>query len=971
MTLLTSHFLCFQEMQDDDFITWGNVRSLTSIISTKKENTEIADLEITKEEADTPHSNEKIASRVQDIETAPLPSHDDSMKELEPASTEQAVSTTFEEIENTLDGDVDLEDCDTTNHTTEDTPEVDLEVEDEIDANANAIRIPTSMVSTKRMHDLGHKDTSEASEKLHSRYSKTTEIKGHIDRNATSSQIMSLSAPIHSMQISAVEWMHTRENSDIPGGILADPHGMGKMRTVIALCAERTSMSRDHIRDGKVVSSSTVIITLPCLLDQWIYEIQRSLFPRPRILCHAGGKSALSKKNVFEIAGGYDFIVTTYTALHKDVKRSQWEANDDLSSRSQFLSIFWNRIILDEFHAVHTLDREWKEDILLLEAKYRWIVSARPLLSTLLVPNLLLLRFLRHPVTVLFDAPPEGDLEWSPDTISLFMTSMEEVTLRRTECLATDEPVVPQLEKPSITYTSVALPMEETQKHFYTCVRNTGAAKLRLRQRTLQQMDANEHGEFSMAREKLLFDAMLRAHVFEMVMRLRQSTVHPCLAVSSLLQKRRKLLGDVSRAEQLQEAETHRQRQDEAVMENFLRKLGVAHSGKGRGSKGKKGHSKEFIKNVVQNLKIEAEENSEGSAECGICFEEYRNERGMLLPCGHRMCSACCRQVLNRHDSKCPFCKGRTGYSEAVAIPQNFGLTQSSPTEEPSSACNGPTIANLDLDASWICSSKTDRVVDDILQLRGSTEKSLVRFVVLTEFVPYVSILADAFAKKNIPTLILPSSVRRRMHVRNLIHGKVIDRRVRSLATPGTGEGKTVSDRPSKAKRRRTSKQSQEQDETCPLAVTDVLEPLIGPPVVIGCHEVFRYGLSLSFADHIFFMEPSASGPLSEYRVLTRACHVGRTRPLAVTRYVAEDSIESDILNLSYPQEMKGASGCVNISHLIHQWQHTQNMLENDSAEGTRQKEPGSTNKSMSFVNLSQHCLDGSFEELCGMFGVN
>ena len=50
---------------------------------------------------------------------------------------------------------------------------------------------------------------------------------------------------------------------------------------------------------------------------------------------------------------------------------------------------------------------------------------------------------------------------------------------------------------------------------------------------------------------------------------------------------------------------------------------------------------------------------------CGICYEEYFNDRTLVyLNCGHNMCNECHQKLTINNEIKCPFCRNPTKINE-------------------------------------------------------------------------------------------------------------------------------------------------------------------------------------------------------------------------------------------------------------------------------------------------------------------
>jgi SNF2 family DNA or RNA helicase len=70
-----------------------------------------------------------------------------------------------------------------------------------------------------------------------------------------------------------------------------------------------------------------------------------------------------------------------------------------------------------------------------------------------------------------------------------------------------------------------------------------------------------------------------------------------------------------------------------------------------------------------------------------------------------------------------------------------------------------------------------------------------------------------------------------------------------------------------------------------------------GPPVMLISLRAGGLGLNLTAADHIFLLDPWWN-PAVEDQAADRAHRIGQSRPVLVTRLIAQDTVEERILAL-------------------------------------------------------------------------
>ncbi|KAK3896696.1 putative SWI/SNF-related matrix-associated actin-dependent regulator of chromatin subfamily A member 3-like 1 [Staphylotrichum tortipilum] len=139
------------------------------------------------------------------------------------------------------------------------------------------------------------------------------------------------------------------EPPEFYGGIVADPMGLGKTLTMIALIA-----AEKHSPSPLAGTSSLILVPPPRGLT-W-----RRHYRRDR----------LSKAG--EIAA-YDIVLSTYNTVSADWGGGQKAAN------SLLFSTHWKRIILDEAHMIRNTKSQMSQAVCTLEATARWAVTGTPI----------------------------------------------------------------------------------------------------------------------------------------------------------------------------------------------------------------------------------------------------------------------------------------------------------------------------------------------------------------------------------------------------------------------------------------------------------------------------------------------------------------------------------------------------------------------------------------------------------------
>ncbi|KAK3368855.1 SNF2 family N-terminal domain-containing protein [Lasiosphaeria ovina] len=147
------------------------------------------------------------------------------------------------------------------------------------------------------------------------------------------------------------------------GGIVADPMGLGKTLTMIALIAA----------DKQSVPSSSppsLILVPPPLLDTWEEQLGQHVRQGGLTWRRHYGKDKLTEAD--NIAT-YDIIISTYNTVSAD-----WN-NEQKATKSVLFSTPWKRIVLDEAHVIRNAQSQMSRAVCALNATARWAVTGTPI----------------------------------------------------------------------------------------------------------------------------------------------------------------------------------------------------------------------------------------------------------------------------------------------------------------------------------------------------------------------------------------------------------------------------------------------------------------------------------------------------------------------------------------------------------------------------------------------------------------
>ncbi|KLU92099.1 hypothetical protein MAPG_11046 [Magnaporthiopsis poae ATCC 64411] len=182
---------------------------------------------------------------------------------------------------------------------------------------------------------------------------------------------------------------HTDEPPEFCGGIVADPMGLGKTLTMIALAAtDHSEMFRDTSDTPKLEILPTLIIVPPPLLDTWQEQLEEHVKPGAMSWgLHYGDQKLTSA----EEAAKHHIILSTYHTVALD-----WGSQNS-THRSFLFSASWSRIVLDEAHMIRNAKSRLSKAVCALKATSRWAVTGTPVQNSIRDMESLL-KFIRaHP----------------------------------------------------------------------------------------------------------------------------------------------------------------------------------------------------------------------------------------------------------------------------------------------------------------------------------------------------------------------------------------------------------------------------------------------------------------------------------------------------------------------------------------------------------------------------------------------
>ncbi|KAF2710519.1 ATP-dependent DNA helicase [Pleomassaria siparia CBS 279.74] len=253
----------------------------------------------------------------------------------------------------------------------------------------------------------------------------------------------------------------------LKGGILAEEMGLGKTVELIALILHhKRQVPEGDVYDaytGTLVkaSGSTLIITPPSILEQWINEIHTHA---PELtVYHYKGLPALNGSKA-ELAGAtvenllrFDIVLTTYTVLSREVHfakpppdRSRRREKQHQIRKSPLMELSWWRVCLDEAQMVESGVSQAATVARIIPRCNAWAVSGTPLRKD--VQDLRgLLTFLR------FEPFANSRAAWERLDKPTFRALFNQISLRHTKEKIRDELRLPPQKRVVITVPFTAI----------------------------------------------------------------------------------------------------------------------------------------------------------------------------------------------------------------------------------------------------------------------------------------------------------------------------------------------------------------------------------------------------------------------------------------------------------------------------------------------------------------------------------
>ncbi|GJE94457.1 SNF2 family N-terminal domain-containing protein [Phanerochaete sordida] len=657
------------------------------------------------------------------------------------------------------------------------------------------------------------------------------------------------------------------------GALCADSMGLGKTLTMLALIlATKLDIPLDYSR-------TTLIVVPLSVLSNWEKQIEDHVKEGALSYCVYYGTG---RKMTPDELKKYDVVLTTYqTAATEHGNLGKNGANGPSQKKQKtdkgLFDMRWKRIILDEGHNIRNSKTKMAKAVCALDAQRRWVLTGTPIINS---PADLgsILKFLQvcRPLDNedFYKRMVLRPLKYGePEGVEVMKGLMSQICIRRTKEMQDSEGnhLVPL---PPVDITVVKVTLTDEARELYDSIDTISKERVgKLIER---------HGG--------LGNMAVTSNVLSMLTRLRQLALHPGL-----------------------------------LPPNYLEHLRTAAEDDDNPAPAIQLKSEDKIR--LQGMLRQAIEDNE---ECPICFGIVDDPR--ITSCSHVFCLACIAEVIAR-DPKCPMDRRPITMGDLIEPPPPTLLTQAPvrPMEED----------NSDLRSG--SSAKIEQLID-LLKLTPSTEKSLV-FSQFTSFldkiaerldeagIPYVRFDGGMSAKRRQETIArfsvplaedeapaqmltqAPTATQSGRATRARRKSTRSAAGVVDLTADDDGDDDFVApvdesdddsfiddsedERPKKkGKGKVKGKANGKRKASAPKADYDsLLTDGVNPKVMLISLKAGALGLNLTVANNVYLMDPWWQEGI-ESQAIDRCNRIGQTKPVHVYQLIAEDTVESKVLDI-------------------------------------------------------------------------
>ncbi|EKM54585.1 uncharacterized protein PHACADRAFT_197015 [Phanerochaete carnosa HHB-10118-sp] len=658
------------------------------------------------------------------------------------------------------------------------------------------------------------------------------------------------------------------------GALCADSMGLGKTLTMLALIlSTKLDIPIDYSR-------TTLIVVPLSVLSNWEKQIEDHVREGALSYCVYYGTG---RKMTPEELKKYDIVLTTYQTVakeHGDLGKNGANGPSQKKQKTEkgLFDVQWKRAILDEGHTIRNSKTKMTKAVCALAAQRRWVLTGTPIINSPADFGSIL-KFLqickpldnedfykRMVLRPLKDGDPSG--------VDIMKGLMSQICIRRTKEMQDSEGnhLVPL---PPVDITVVKVSLTDEARELYDAI----------------DIVSKERVGKLIERHGGLGNAAVTSNVLSMLTRLRQLALHPGLLPPNYL-------------EHLRNAAENDDNPAPAI------------------------HLTQEDKVRLQGLLAQAIEDNE---ECPVCFGIVDEPR--ITSCSHVFCLACITEVISR-DPKCPMDRRPITMGDLIEPPPPTAFTQAPVRRE-----------KEDPDNLRVGSSAKIEQLIHLLKLTPGTEKSLV-FSQFTSFLDKIAEKLDEagiayvrfdggmsakrrqetiarfsvpIAEDGSPALALTqaptaSQASRSTRVRRK-SSRNVSSDVLDLTADSDGDADFVApadesdddsfiddfedERPKKkGKGKGKGKANGKRKASTPKSNYHFALPDgANPKIMLISLKAGALGLNLTVANNVYLMDPWWQEGI-ESQAIDRCNRIGQTKPVHVYQLIAEDTVESKVLDI-------------------------------------------------------------------------
>ncbi|KZT67187.1 hypothetical protein DAEQUDRAFT_407067 [Daedalea quercina L-15889] len=671
------------------------------------------------------------------------------------------------------------------------------------------------------------------------------------------------------------------------GALCADSMGLGKTLTMLALVlATKSDMPPDF-------SKTTLIVVPLSILSNWEKQIEDHVQPGTLTSCvYYGATRSMTPEDLKQ----YDIVITTYQTVtneHGDALATSASDGGSVKKKKKvegsLFHVSWKRIILDEGHSIRNPRTKMAKAVCALKAQRRWVLTGTPIINS---PKDLgtILSFLRicHPLDnedmyqrLVLRPLKSGDNSGA----ELLRAVMSHICIRRTKEMQ-DKDGKPLVPLPPVDITVMPVTITGKARELYDAVEELSSDRI--------NNLVDKHGQNS---------AVVTSNILSLLTRLRQIALHPGLVPRNYLEQLRIV-------EAQEDAPVRQLSAEDRIRLQALLARGI-----------------------------------EDNEECPICFDILRDPR--ITSCAHMFCLECISTIIMR-DQKCPMDRRPLSLGDLIEPLPPTELTQAPIPQD-----DDDDDDDLD-DLRTGSSAKIDQLIH-LLQLTPATEKSLV----FSQFTSFLDKIAEALEKAGIPyirfdgkmsarrrqeaiarfsvpldgstslstitteasvsqdTAVLPSRRTRRSTANTYVEGdaaigdddqdadyKFIDDGDDDDFIVDDDEDDDAPRKKSKGKGKKGKVKAKKQARisTAPPSKSIYLDGSafgneVNPKVMLISLKAGALGLNLTVANNVYLMDPWWQEGI-ESQAIDRCNRIGQTKPVHVYQLIAEDTVESKVIDI-------------------------------------------------------------------------